>query len=77
MRTCAQLSMWRRFMNPKDEDYYIAAISDAVAENLTIVAVDAAYTVAANAEQFFWAVQASVWLKNLTEKDKGQPDEET
>jgi hypothetical protein len=53
-----------------DDDYYIAAISDAVAEDLTIVAVDAAYAVAANAEQFFWAVQASVWLKGLTENGK-------
>ena len=52
-------------MHLTDDDYYIAAISDAVAENLTLVAVDAAYKVAENAEQFFWAVQASVWLKGV------------
>ena len=55
-------------MHLTDDDYYIAAISDAVAENLTLVAVDAAYKVAQNAEQFFWAVQASVWLKGMTNK---------
>ena len=58
-------------MQLNDDDYYIAAISDAVAENLTLVAVDAAYRVAANAEEFFWAAQASVWLKGLTENGKG------
>jgi hypothetical protein len=54
-------------MNPSDDDYYIAAISDAVYENITIVAVDAAHRVAQNAEQFFWAVQASIRLKEIVD----------
>lgn len=51
-----------------DDDYYRAAIADAVVENLTIYAVQAAHDVAETAEQFFWAVQAAVRLKEMTKQ---------
>ena len=53
-----------------DDEYYRAAIADAVFENLTISAVQAAHDVSETAEQFFWAVQASVWLKGLCDAEK-------
>ena len=48
-----------------DDDYYRAAIADAVVENLTICAVQAAHDVAEKAEQFFCAVQTAVKLKEM------------
>ena len=52
-------------MRFQDDDYYIAAISDAVAGNMTLVAVDVAYRSTANAEQFFWAVHTAIMLAEL------------
>lgn len=48
------------------DDYYRAAIADAVVENLTLKAVQAAHDVSETAEQFFWAVQTAVRLAELT-----------
>lgn len=63
-------------MKLSDDDYYIAAVCDAVAENLTLGAVDAAHSVASNAEQFFWAVQAAVRLKEIADGALALPSHE-
>ena len=52
-------------MNLTSDDYYIAAIGDALVENLSIVAADAANQVANNGEEFFWAIQAAIQLKEI------------
>jgi len=51
--------------NLTDDDYYRAAIADAVFENLTISAVQAAHDVSETAEQFFWAVHTAIMLAEL------------
>ena len=58
-------------MNLTNDDYYIAAIGDALAENLSIVAADAANQVANDGEEFFWAIQAAVQLKEICDGKVG------
>jgi hypothetical protein len=53
-------------MTPEPHDYYAAACADALVEDLTLAAVQAAYEVSETAEQFFCAVQAALRLKELT-----------
>jgi len=53
------------------DDYYIAAIGDALVENLSIVAADAANQVANNGEEFFWAIQAAIQLKEICDGEMG------
>jgi len=53
------------------DDYYIAAIGDALVENLSIVAADAANQVANNGEEFFWAIQAAIQLKEVCDGEMG------
>lgn len=48
-----------------DSDYWIAACSDIAYEGLDVDAISAACRVARNAEEFFWAVQAAVKLKEV------------
>jgi len=52
-------------MTPTPHDYYASACADALAEDIQLVALQAAYDVAQTAEQFFWAVQASIRLKEV------------
>ena len=58
-------------MNLTSDDYYIAAIGDALVENLSIVAADAANQVANNGEEFFWAIQAAIQLKEVCDGEMG------
>ena len=58
-------------MNLTSDDYYIAAIGDALVENLSIVAADAANQVANNGEEFFWAIQAAIQLKEISDGEIG------
>ena len=58
-------------MNLTSDDYYIAAIGDALVENLSIVAADAANQVANNGEEFFWAIQAAIQLKEICDGEMG------
>jgi len=53
------------------DDYYIAAIADALVENLSIIAADAANQVANNGEEFFWAIQAAIQLKEVCDGEMG------
>jgi len=58
-------------VNLTSDDYYIAAIGDALVENLSIVAADAANQVANNGEEFFWAIQAAIQLKEVCDGEMG------
>ena len=53
--------------DPTPVDWCSAACADALTEGLTLTALQAAHDVAATPEAFFWAVQASVTLKGLTD----------
>ena len=55
-------------MDLDDADYYTAACLDAACEQLPLSAVSAACEVAEDAEQFFWAVQAAVRLKEVCDE---------
>ncbi len=48
-----------------ESDYYAAACLDTAYERLSVEAVSAACRVSENAEEFFWAVQAAVKLKEM------------
>ena len=48
-----------------DSDYYIAACLDTAYEKLDVETISAACSAARNAEEFFWAVQAGVRLKEV------------
>lgn len=48
-----------------DSEYYIAATLDVACEGLSIEAVSAACEVSDSAEDFFWAVQAAIRLKEI------------
>ena len=48
-----------------DHDYWIAACSDIAYEGLSVEAVAAAHEVSESAKEFFWAVQAAIWLKGV------------
>lgn len=52
-------------MDPLDVDWCSAACADALVENLTIVALQAAHDVAETPEEFFWAVVASITLMEV------------
>lgn len=52
-------------MEPLDIDWCAAACADALAENLTIVALQAAHEVAETPFEFWVAVHASVMLKEV------------
>lgn len=52
-------------MVTNDVDWCSAACADALVEGLTISALQAAHDVAETPEEFFWAVQASVRLKEI------------
>ena len=53
-------------MTLTQDDYYIAACLDTAYEKLNVEAISAACEVAQNAEEFFWAVQTGVKLKEVT-----------
>ena len=57
-------------MEIKDKDYWIAAASDIAYEELPVAVVQAAHDVSATAEQFFYAVQASIKLKEIQDGGK-------
>ena len=48
-----------------DSEYYIAATLDVACEGLSIEAVSVACEVSDSAEDFFWAVQAAIRLKEM------------
>jgi hypothetical protein len=48
-------------VDPKD--YTSAACADALVEGLTLYALQAAHDVADSPEEFFWAVQGAILLK--------------
>ena len=52
-------------MELDDSDYWIAACSDIAYERLDVEAISAACRVSESAEEFFWAVQAAVLLKEV------------
>lgn len=52
-------------MTPTQDDYYTAACLDTACEQLPLVAVCAACDVSQSAEEFFWAVQAAIKLKEV------------
>ena len=52
-------------MTADDKDYCSAACADALIENLTLSALQAAHEVATTPEEFYWAVQASIMLKGV------------
>ena len=52
-------------MEPDCVDYAAAACADALVEGLTISALQAAHDVSETPEQFFWAVQGAIKLKEL------------
>ena len=53
-------------MNPDAPvDWCAAACADALVEGLTLHALQAAHDVAETPEEFFWAVQASIRLKEV------------
>ena len=52
-------------MTLTESDYYTAACLDTAYERLDVEAISAACRVSENAEEFFWAVQASVMLKEV------------
>jgi hypothetical protein len=52
--------------DPDDKDYCSAACADALVEGLTLSALQAAHDVARTPEEFYWAVQASIVLKETT-----------
>jgi hypothetical protein len=52
-------------MEPDDHDWYVAACADATVENLPLAALQAAYEVSTSPQEFFWAIWASIKLKDL------------
>lgn len=56
-------------IDPDDKDYCSAACADALVEGLTLTALQAAHDVARTPEEFYWAVQASIVLKETTNAD--------
>ena len=56
-------------MELTDKDWCSAACADALVEGLTIEALQAAHDVARTPEEFFWAVQGAVWLKETLKGD--------
>lgn len=54
-------------MESDDVDWCSAACADALVEGLTLQALQAAHDVARTPQEFHWAVQASVRLKDIVE----------
>lgn len=52
-------------LDPKD--YTSAACADALVEGLTLYALQAAHDVADSPQNFFWAVQGAILLKEITD----------
>lgn len=52
-------------MTNDDKDYCSAACVDALVENLTLSALQAAHDVSRTPEEFYWAVQASIMVKEI------------
>ena len=52
-------------MEPDDKDWCSAACADALVENLTLVALEAAHEVATTPFEFWVAVSASIKLKEV------------
>jgi hypothetical protein len=52
-------------MRPTPKDYTSAACAEAVMEGLTLTELQAAHDVARTPEQFFWAIRASVALRDI------------
>lgn len=52
-------------MELREADYWQAACLDTAYERVGVEAISAACEVAQNAEQFFWAVQAAIRLKEM------------
>lgn len=48
-----------------DRDYYTTATLDAASEGLNVEAVVIACEVSGSAEDFFWAIQAGIRLKEI------------
>ena len=57
-------------MTLTESDYYTAACLDTAYEGLDVEAVSAACRVSENAEEFFWAVQAAVMLKEVIDANR-------
>lgn len=60
-----------RTMDLCDSDYYTAACLDTACEQLPLSAICAACEVAESAEEFFWAVQAAIRLKEIINANRG------
>lgn len=54
-------------MTPEPIDWCAAACADALVEGLTLHALQCAHEVARTPEEFFWAVWASIRLKEITD----------
>lgn len=54
-----------------DRDWCAAACADALIADLQISAIQSAHDVSETPEQFFWAVQASIRIKEIGQ-DRGQ-----
>lgn len=52
-------------MEPDAVDWCAAACADALVEGVTIGALQAAHDVAKTPQEFFWAVTALIWLKEI------------
>jgi hypothetical protein len=57
-------------MDVDPKDYTSAACADALVEGLTLYALQAAHDVADSPENFFWAIRASIALKDVCDKHR-------
>lgn len=57
-------------IDPTDKDWCSAACADALAEGLTLWALQAAHDVARTPQEFFWAVQGAVLLNEILKGDR-------
>lgn len=51
--------------DPTDIDWCAAACADALVEGLTLHALQAAHEVARTPQEFYWAVEAAIKLKEV------------
>ena len=54
-------------MDVDPKDYTYAACADALVEGLTLYALQAAHDVADSPQEFFWAVQGAILLKEVVD----------
>lgn len=59
-----------RTMVLSDQDYMVAACCDVLVEQLTLQDVATANEVSNSAEEFFWAIQAVVRLKEIRDDNQ-------